>query len=154
VPEIWEITEKTTPPNSPPIRLQHPALISQEALIMVTQTTWDSNILSFTPDKLRPPQQLPHDIAHFCAPVTHPTTGELITSYKELARDPITKEIWMDAFGKEFGNQAQGDKKTGTPGTDSYFVLTHDQIKTIPRDRTVTYARVVVDFRPQKPDPN
>ena len=109
---------------------------------------------SFTPNKLSPRRQLPPDIAHFCVPVTHPTTGNLITSYKELAQDPITKEIWMDTFGKEFGNQAQGDKKTGTPGTNSYFVLTHDQIKTIPRDRTVTYARIVVDFRPQKPDPN
>ena len=60
----------------------------------------------------------------------------------------------MDAFGKEFVNQAQGDKKTDTPGTDSIFVLTHDEIKKISRDRTITYARVVVDFRPQKPDPN
>ena len=32
--------------------------------------------------------------------------------------------------------------------------LTHDQIRTIPRDRIVTYARIVVDYRPQKSDPN
>jgi hypothetical protein len=38
----------------------------------------------------------------------------------------------MDAFGKEFGNQAQGDTKTSTPGTDSIFVLTEEEIKNIP----------------------
>jgi len=32
--------------------------------------------------------------------------------------------------------------------------MTHDQIRTIPKDRVVTYARIVVDFRPQKEDPN
>ena len=29
-----------------------------------------------------------------------------------------------------------------------------DEIKTIPRDQVVTYARIVVDYRPQKKDPN
>ncbi len=31
--------------------------------------------------------------------------------------------------------------------------MTHDEIKLIPKDRTVTYAWVVVDSRPQKTDP-
>ena len=57
-------------------------------------------------------------------------------------------------MGKEFGNMAQGDKKTGTKGTNSIFVLTHGEIANIPRDRVVTYARLVVDYRPQKEDPN
>ena len=29
-----------------------------------------------------------------------------------------------------------------------------DEIKTIPRDQVVTYARIVVDYRPQKKNPN
>ena len=29
-----------------------------------------------------------------------------------------------------------------------------DKIKTIPKDQVVTYARIVVDYRPQKKDPN
>ena len=33
-------------------------------------------------------------------------------------------------------------------------VMDLEQIKNIPADRVVTYARVVVDFRPQKADPN
>ena len=32
--------------------------------------------------------------------------------------------------------------------------MSHDEIKRIPRDCTVTYARIVVDFGPQKEDPN
>ena len=32
--------------------------------------------------------------------------------------------------------------------------MTHDNIKHIPSNRVVTYAKVVVDFRPQKEDPN
>ena len=32
--------------------------------------------------------------------------------------------------------------------------MTHDEIKRILKDRTVTYARIVVDYRPQKDDPN
>lgn len=62
--------------------------------------------------------------------------------------------MWYRAFGKEFGNLAQGDAATNTPGTDSIFVMTHEQTRQIPNDRTVTYTRIVVDYRPQKTDPN
>ena len=34
------------------------------------------------------------------------------------------------------------------------FFMTHEEIKRIPKDRTVTYTRIVVDYRPQKDDPN
>ena len=81
-------------------------------------------------------------------------TGETITSYRKLAKDQITRETWTIGFGKEFGNLAQGDKKTGTPGMDAIRVMTLEEIKNIPTDKVVTYARVVVDFRPQKEDPN
>jgi hypothetical protein len=91
---------------------------------------------------------------HFCAPVIHPVTGESITKYKKLIEDPITARTWARAFGKEFGNLAQGDNTTNTPGTNSIYVMTHEQILRIPNDRTVTYTRIVVDYRPQKADPN
>eukprot|EP00804_Cyclotella_cryptica_P007211 CCRYP_009751-RB/>CCRYP_009751-RB protein AED:0.29 eAED:0.25 QI:0/-1/0/1/-1/1/1/0/612 len=63
-------------------------------------------------------------------------------------------EIWTTAFGKEFGNLAQGDLKTGEKGTNTLFVMTHEEIANIPTGRTVTYGRIVIDFRPQKSDPN
>ena len=68
--------------------------------------------------------------------------------------DPATSEIWQTAFGKDFGGMAQGCKKTGQQGTNAIFVMTHTEIPRIPKDRTVTYARVVVDFRHQKVDPH
>ena len=49
---------------------------------------------------------------------------------------------------------AQGYDKTKTPVTCSIFVMTHNEIRNIPQDRVVTYARLVVDFRPQKAYPN
>ena len=94
------------------------------------------------------------DIEHFCAPVIHPITGETISKYRTLAKDPATREIWTTAWGKEWGNMAQGDNKTGEKGSNSIFVLDHEQIRNIPKDQTITYARMVVDFRPQKADPN
>ena len=32
--------------------------------------------------------------------------------------------------------------------------MTHKEIRNIPKDQTVTYARMVVYYLPQKPDPN
>jgi hypothetical protein len=89
-------------------------------------------------------------------PMIHPTTGETISSYKKLMNDPATMEIWQTAFGKDFGGMAQGDNKTGQKGTNAnaIFVMTHAEILLIPADRTITYARVVDDFRPQKADPH
>ena len=50
---------------------------------------------------------------------------------------------------------AQGDNKTGTKGKDCIFVMTRDEIKAMfARDKIPTYARIVVDFRQQKEDPN
>ena len=91
---------------------------------------------------------------HYCALVIHPETNEIISSYKKLIKDPLLRKIWVTEFGKEFGNLAQGDGRIGEIGTHSIFALTLQEMKNIPKDRTVTYALIVVDFRPQKDDPN
>ena len=49
---------------------------------------------------------------------------------------------------------AQGNDKINTPGTCSIFLTTHKKIRHIPQDIVVTYARLVVDFRPPKDDPD
>ena len=77
-----------------------------------------------------------------------------ITKYKKLAKDPVTKYTWTTAWGKEWGNLAQGDDRTGEKGTNSIFILNPEDIKNIPKDRVITYARIVIDYRPQKDDPN
>ena len=141
-------TQLPTPRRSPRIALQSPRLYSNAAL-----TAFAFHAFS-TPSQTRtdPPTLDHHD--EFCAPVIHPTTGATITKYKILQKDPLLRQLWEQAFGKEFGNLAQGDNATNTPGTNSIVVLTHAQIRTIPKDRTVTYTTIVVDFRPQKKDPN
>ncbi len=55
-------------------------------------------------------------------------------------------------MAKELGRLAQG--LPGTEGTNTIMFMTHNDIANIPSDRTVTYARIVVDYRPQKKDPN
>jgi hypothetical protein len=94
------------------------------------------------------------DFEQVMMPMVHLVTGETISSYKRLMKDLTTAETWQMAFGKDFGGMAQGDDKIGQQGTNSIFVMTHDKISRIPKGQTITYARVVVNFRPQKMDPH
>ncbi len=91
-------------------------------------------------------------LEHVCNGVVHPITKETITKYKKLANNPILQTVWTQAMCKELGRLAQG--WNGSKGTDTIFFMSHNDIKQIPRDRTVTYACIVVDYRPQKDDPN
>ena len=43
----------------------------------------------------------PENLQHFCAPVIHPTTAEIITSYKRLVNDSKLRDVWETSFGKE-----------------------------------------------------
>ena len=155
-------------PNSHRIPMAQHHIVSQEALNSVIEKSfYDPNAISWTPEDFitANPNQLPTqseeatntmdvDIEHFCAGVVHSVTGETITSYKKLIKDALYCYTWETAFGKEFGNIAQGDDRTGEKGTNCVFVMTHEEIANIPRDRVVTYARIVIDYRPQKDDPN
>ena len=138
-----------------------PNIISQEAVNFITNKVYGELDDVWLPDTFivanptaRNTNVNDLDIEHFCAGVVHPTTGETITQYRKLARDPLMRDLWTTALGKEFGRMAQGDNKTGTKGKQCIFVMSHDEIANIPKDRVVTYARIVVDFRPQKSDPN
>ena len=144
-----------------------PNIISQEALNLLTDRVWDESPTLWTPREFLEsyPTEIKTgesifdvDIEHFCAAVIHPETGETITKYKVLANDqrnPELRETWRTAFGKEVGRLAQGDDKTGTKGKNCIFVMTHEEIKDMfARGKKPTYARIVVDFRPQKEDPN
>ena len=80
--------------------------------------------------------------------------GELIMSYKRLSKDPELKEVWETGFGKEWGSLAQGDTRTGVIVTNTFKILRPEQILLIPNYCVVTYANIVVDYRPQKEDSN
>jgi hypothetical protein len=136
-------------------QLRNHNIISQQAINFITDKVWNNSTPIHTPTTLRPKEKATAtNLDHFVMPMIPPTTGKTITSYKKLMHDPATMEIWQTAFGKDFGGMAQGDNKTGQKGTNSIFVMTHDEIQLIPADRTVTYARAVVNFCPQKLDPH
>jgi hypothetical protein len=132
-------------------------LISQQALNVMTMQEALTPPMVFTPKKIVPlayEDNVPN-FAHFASPMIHPTMGETISSYKRLKNDPETAEVWQPAFGKDFGGMAQGDDKTGRKGTNSVFVMTHNEIDIAKNaGHKWTYARVVVDYRPQKEDRN
>ena len=84
--------------------------------------------------------------------VVHPVTKETITKYKTLIQDPLLRETWMKGMAKELGRLAQGyeDEK----GTNTVQFMDLEEIAQIPKGKIVTYANIVVDYRPQKKDPN
>jgi hypothetical protein len=53
---------------------------------------------------------------------------------------------------KELGRLAQG--LNGEEGTNTIRFMAPEDIPTTPKEQTVTYAQIVVDYRPQKADPN
>eukprot|EP00804_Cyclotella_cryptica_P000699 CCRYP_000983-RA/>CCRYP_000983-RA protein AED:0.36 eAED:0.37 QI:0/0/0/1/1/1/5/0/509 len=112
--------ERTTAPRATTFHTAFlPSLIQPIKLLILSRTpshndsnrAWQpSAFLTSSPSDLA--TKLDADIEHMCAGVVHPTTGETITSYKKLIACPLLRDVWTTAFGKEFGNLAQGDKKT------------------------------------------
>ena len=66
--------------------------------------------------------------------------------------EPLLQDVWMKAMCVDLGRLAQG--YGGTKGTDTINFMSLDEIPNILADRTVTYARIVVDCREQKEEPN
>eukprot|EP00804_Cyclotella_cryptica_P019746 CCRYP_009657-RA/>CCRYP_009657-RA protein AED:0.25 eAED:0.25 QI:0/0/0/1/1/1/2/0/496 len=136
-----------------PTKVQIPHFISQEALQAFASHASAPSRSNFFLPKWRQRTFIPH-LEDFANPVVHPITGQTIGKYEELANDPVLWDTWTTAFGKELGALAQGDNKTGAAGTNTIFFTTQSDIENIPSDQTITYARVVVDYCPQKDDPN
>jgi len=93
-----------------------------------------------------------YEVVHEANGVVHPITKQTTTKYATLMNGPHTMAVWREAFCKELGCLAAG--WNGTEGTETIMFMSRDQLLQIPKDRTVTYARIVVDYRPQKDDPN
>ena len=55
------------------------------------------------------------------------------------------KKVWGEAMCTELGNilERWGKNK----GTNAAIFLTHKEIAMTPKDRIITYTRVVVDYR-------
>ena len=54
---------------------------------------------------------------------------------------------------KELGRLSQGYKGL-VYGTNTFLFMSHHEIRDIPPDKTITYARIVVKYRPQTSDPD
>jgi hypothetical protein len=85
--------------------------------------------------------------------VIHPVTKKTITKYTKLMNNLVLKPLWVPAMSKELHRLAQG-KEGITIATNTIFFLSDDEIRRIPKDRTITYAHIVIDHWPQKDDPN
>ena len=83
--------------------------------------------------------------------MVHPDTKETITRYSQIINNPVLRVVWLKAMCIELGRLSNG--YMDTKGTQTIHYMTHEEIKCIPGDRTVTYARIVVDFRLQKQTP-
>ncbi len=92
---------------------------------------------------------------HYVNPMVHSMMGKTISSYRKLMNNPATMEVWQMAFGKDFGDMAQGNNKTRQKGTNAIFVMTHNKIAhAYCKKKFFTFANPVVDYQPQKDDPN
>ena len=140
-----EDTNLALPRRSSWIHARMPNIISQETLnsLMSLSERYRSQ---FTPRKLQRTSHIMFEPE--CNAVVHPVTGETITKYKKLIVDDVTRPVWEESMCKELGRLAQGYDKT--KGTNTVYFMKKEDIKHIPKDRTITYARIVVDYRPQK----
>jgi hypothetical protein len=132
-------------------------LIGQQALNMLTMKEALNPPRAFTPKHFVHKLYKEHipNYAHFASPMVHPTTGETITSYKQLMHDFQTADVWQTGFGKDFGRMAQGGDKTGQKVTNSVFVMTHKEIDILMKaGHKWIYAHIIVDHQPQKVHPN
>ena len=83
-----------------------------------------------------------HEQALFVSAILDLDTGKQM-EYRDLQKHDKYKTICTKSFTKELAQLAQGLKDIG--GTDTIFFIHH---KDVPRHKTVTYGRIVVDYRP------
>jgi hypothetical protein len=86
-----------------------------------------------------------HWSQQYCAnAVVHPVTGKEL-EYKALMKDPSLQPLWKRGFGNETGRLFQGIR--AILGSDTCFF---EEIANIPKDRNITYGKVVCDYKPHK----
>jgi hypothetical protein len=143
------------PPGWPSNSVLHVAS-SCQALYHVINLAFNSLPTYTIPQALsRSPDCILHstDIKEVCNGVVHPMTKKTITKYTKLMNDPVFSPLWAPAMSKEFHRVAQGKEGT-TVATNTILFLSHDKIRRIPKDRTLTYVCIVIDHWPQKDDPS
>ena len=74
-------------------------------------------------------------------------------NYQKLLNSVSTRATWSLGMCKELGRLSQGFKCL-VEGTNTVFFMDRQQIREIPKDKTITYARIFVNYFPQKADPH
>ena len=83
--------------------------------------------------------------------VIHPITGAAQTYWQLINRpDDKVKQIWNGMNCHEIGRLAQGLKNSAIKGTNTMFFIPWEKL---PHGRKATYLNIVVDYRPQKSEP-
>ena len=90
------------------------------------------------------PVMIPTCLVSAVARSNVPCSDDGAQNTKTMIDDPLLCNIWMKAMCVELGSLAQG--YGDTKGTDTINFMLLDEIPNIPADRTVTYARIVVDY--------
>jgi hypothetical protein len=81
---------------------------------------------------------------HLSNAVINPVTGKEM-EYMALMKDTRLQPLWTRGFGNECGRLFQGIPEI--PGTDTCFFI---KLKNIPKDRKITYGKIVCDYKPHK----
>jgi hypothetical protein len=76
--------------------------------------------------------------------VVHPITGKEM-EYMALMKDPRLQPLWKRGFGNEVGRLFQGIRDI--PGIDTCFFI---KLTNTPKDRQITYGKIVCDYKPHK----
>ena len=133
-------------------------MISQEALYLVLGNAMMDNAPYFVPDCLKDyslnfgPEYKEKDVEEYCNGVVHSITNKTITKYHRVIEESSLCNVWMKGMCIKLGRLAQG--YWDTKGTDTVKFMTLEEIKAIPGNRIITYARIIIDYRTQKQDPN
>jgi hypothetical protein len=81
---------------------------------------------------------------HHANAVVHPITGKEM-EYMALMKDPRLQPIWTQGFGNECGRLFQVIRDI--PSNDTCFFI---KLTKIPKDRKITYGKIVCDYKPHK----
>jgi hypothetical protein len=65
--------------------------------------------------------------------------------YSALMKGPRLQPLWTRGFGNQCGRLFQGIRDI--PGTDTCLFI---KMKNIPKDRNITYGKIVCDDKPHK----
>ena len=128
-----------TPPNDPDTPHYHTRLQARQQQCNFAQAAPNESRLLLTPENTGTP------IFPLANAVIDPNTG-IAREYCQLIAHPKTCEVWLHSAANTFGRLAQG-VKAQIKGTNTINFIAHTDF---PTGRTVTYAQLCANIRPQK----